>query len=93
MARGQRVLIADEVDNTRTTLSYCVEEVIKTNGPSHIAVAVAHNKLKRKRGVLPDDIFYFSGENLADCWNCHGTWLRMGILSGIASVRRSNALR
>ena len=38
--RGKRVLIMDEVDDTRTTLAYAVREVMKTNAPSHIAVAV-----------------------------------------------------
>ena len=71
MVRGQRVLIVDEVDDTRATLQYCVEEVIETNGPSHIAVAVVHNKLKQKKGVLTDDILYLAGENVADCWNCY----------------------
>jgi hypothetical protein len=46
--RGKRVLIMDEVDDTRTTLKYCVEEVMKTNAPAAIAVAVVHNKLKPK---------------------------------------------
>jgi hypoxanthine phosphoribosyltransferase len=46
--RGKRVLIMDEVDDTRTTLKYCVEEVMETNAPAAIAVAVVHNKLKPK---------------------------------------------
>jgi uncharacterized protein len=46
--RGKRVLIMDEVDDTRTTLKYCVEEVMKTNAPAAIAVVVVHNKLKPK---------------------------------------------
>ena len=71
LVRGRRVLIVDEVDDTRATLQYCVEEVIETNGPSHIAVAVVHNKLKQKKGVLTDDILYLAGENVADCWNCY----------------------
>lgn len=57
--RGRRVLIVDEVDDTRTTLQYCVEELAKTNAPSAIAVAVVHNKAKPKRGVLPDDVGAF----------------------------------
>lgn len=69
--RGHKVLIVDEVDDTRTTLQYCVEEVIKTNGPSHVAVAVVHNKLKEKKGALPDDVLYLSGADVPDFWNCY----------------------
>ena len=69
--RNQKILIVDEVDDTRTTLQYCVEEVIKTNNPSEIAVAVLHNKLKPKRGILPDTVTYFSGADVADHWNCY----------------------
>lgn len=69
--RGQRVLIVDEVDDTRETLRYCVEEVINTNHPSHVAVAVVHNKMKPKRGKLPEDVLYLAGANVADCWNCY----------------------
>jgi hypoxanthine phosphoribosyltransferase len=45
--RGKRVLIMDEVDDTRTTLAYAVREVMETNAPSHIAVAVPspHNEI------------------------------------------------
>jgi hypoxanthine phosphoribosyltransferase len=43
--RGKRVLIVDEVDDTRTTLKFCVDEIRKTNAPAAIAVAVVHNKV------------------------------------------------
>ncbi|OEU08327.1 PRTase-like protein, partial [Fragilariopsis cylindrus CCMP1102] len=69
--RNQKILIVDEVDDTRTTLQYCVEEVINTNNPSEIAVAVLHNKLKPKRGILPDTVTYFSGADVEDHWNCY----------------------
>ena len=69
--RGKRVLIVDEVDDTRTTLAYCVDEIKKTNEPSAIAVAVVHNKLKQKKTELPSDVTYFAGENVPDKWNCY----------------------
>ena len=50
--RGARVLIVDEVDDSRKTLEYCVRELQLTNAPSAIAVAVVHNKLKKKKGTL-----------------------------------------
>ena len=42
---GGRVLIVDEVDDTRTTLEYAIKEVMK-DGPSAVAVACVHNKKK-----------------------------------------------
>ena len=69
--RGQKILIVDEVDDTRTTLQYCVEEIIRTNGPAEIAVAVVHNKLKTKRGSLPDNVVYLAGADVGDHWNCY----------------------
>ena len=69
--RDQKVLIVDEVDDTRTTLQYCVEEVIKTNGPSEVAVAVVHNKVKPKKGVLPEGVIYMTGADVENHWNCY----------------------
>ena len=69
--RDQKVLIVDEVDDTRTTLQYCVEEVIKTNGPSEVAVAVVHNKVKPKKGVLPEGVIYMAGADVENHWNCY----------------------
>eukprot|EP00592_Proboscia_alata_P000336 CAMPEP_0194375122 /NCGR_PEP_ID=MMETSP0174-20130528/23588_1 /TAXON_ID=216777 /ORGANISM="Proboscia alata, Strain PI-D3" /LENGTH=203 /DNA_ID=CAMNT_0039155111 /DNA_START=20 /DNA_END=631 /DNA_ORIENTATION=- len=71
LVRNQKVLIVDEVDDTRTTLQYCVEEVIKTNGPASVAVAVVHNKLKSKKGQLPEGVVYMAGANVEDHWNCY----------------------
>ena len=69
--RGKRVLIMDEVDDTRTTLAFAVREVMKTNAPSDIAVAVVHNKLKPKEAELPQNIVYMAGEDVPDKWNCY----------------------
>ena len=69
--RGRRVLIMDEVDDTRTTLKFAVEEVMKTNAPAAIAVAVVHNKLKPKDAELPPGITYIAGEEVPDRWNCY----------------------
>eukprot|EP00588_Corethron_pennatum_P014493 CAMPEP_0194277876 /NCGR_PEP_ID=MMETSP0169-20130528/10080_1 /TAXON_ID=218684 /ORGANISM="Corethron pennatum, Strain L29A3" /LENGTH=219 /DNA_ID=CAMNT_0039021941 /DNA_START=36 /DNA_END=691 /DNA_ORIENTATION=+ len=69
--RDRKILIVDEVDDTRTTLQYCVEEIRQTNKPSEIAVAVVHNKLKPKKGRLPDGVVYMAGANVADHWNCY----------------------
>jgi len=69
--RGKRVLIMDEVDDTRTTLKYAVEEVMRTNAPAAIAVAVVHNKLKKKEAELPPGIVYMAGEDVPPKWNCY----------------------
>lgn len=71
MVRGRRVLIVDEVDDTRVTLEYCVKELQATNEPAAIAVAVVHNKLKEKKGTLPEGVQYFAGENVPNAWNCY----------------------
>lgn len=71
LVEGGNVLIIDEVDDTRTTLQFCAEEVMKRTKPNKIGVAVVHNKLKPKRGILPDGVDYFAGANVPDRWNCY----------------------
>jgi hypoxanthine phosphoribosyltransferase len=66
----KRILIVDEVDDTRTTMTYCVQELLKAN-PAAVAVAVVHNKLKEKHGQLPEDIAYYAAEELEDVWICY----------------------
>ena len=70
LVKGGRVLIVDEVDDTRATLEYCVKEVQK-DGPSAICVAVVHNKAKPKKGALPDGVVYLAGEEVPNMWNCY----------------------
>jgi hypoxanthine phosphoribosyltransferase len=67
---GGRVLIVDEVDDTRTTLEYAIKEVMK-DGPSAVAVACVHNKKKEKKGRIPEGVLYMSGEDVEDHWNCY----------------------
>ena len=71
LVRGKRVLIVDEVDDTRATLQYAVEELRKTNGPAAVGVLVVHNKLKPKKGTLPADVTYIAGEHVPNAWNCY----------------------
>ncbi|CAG8456243.1 9206_t:CDS:2 [Ambispora leptoticha] len=68
---GKNILIVDEVDDTRTTLAYAVEELNKDikelrqkfilehpgmNPPeTRLAVFVLHNKLKKKRMEISDE--------------------------------------
>ena len=70
MVPGGRVLIVDEVDDTRVTLEYAVTEVMK-DGPAAVAVACVHNKIKPKKGVIPEGVLYMAGEHVEDRWNCY----------------------
>ena len=68
---GKRILLVDEVDDSRFTLEYCLRELL-THRPAEMAVAVLHNKLKPQRGVIPGEInHYFQGRDLEDLWICY----------------------
>jgi hypoxanthine phosphoribosyltransferase len=69
--RGRRILLVDEVDDSRVTLEYCLRELLR-HEPAEIAVAVLHNKRKEKRGAIPQQIRrYWAGEELEDRWICY----------------------
>jgi len=42
--------------------------LIKVNKPAAVAVAVVHNKVKKKLGKIPDGVAYFAGEEIPDIW-------------------------
>lgn len=64
----KRILLIDEVDDTRVTLNYCINELLK-HKPKEIAVCVLHNKLKPKEAEMPKEIKrYYIGENIAPLW-------------------------
>ncbi|KAM0755525.1 PRTase-like protein [Meredithblackwellia eburnea MCA 4105] len=80
---GRRILIVDEVDDSRTTLGYAVTELRKDIDAqlskipaekraelpkTELAIFVVHNKLKEKRGSIPEDVQYFSGADIEDRW-------------------------
>jgi hypothetical protein len=66
--KGRRILLVDEVDDSRATLEYCVRELM-SHGPATIAVAVLHNKLKEKRGAMPEEVsLYLAGLDIEDRW-------------------------
>jgi hypothetical protein len=68
---GKKILLVDEVDDSRVTLEYCLRELL-SHGPKELAVMVLHNKLKEKRGNLPPEVrHYFAGEKLEDKWICY----------------------
>ena len=68
---GKKVLLVDEVDDSRATLEYCLRELLR-HAPAEIAVAVLHNKKKEKKGRIPPEVHrYFAGEELDDKWICY----------------------
>ncbi|KAI1172201.1 phosphoribosyltransferase-like protein [Nemania sp. FL0916] len=83
---GKRILIVDEVDDTRTTLQYAVEELQKDvekvskelgreNEKTEFSIFVLHNKDKQKKGVLPagaiTDSRYIAARTVGDVWICY----------------------
>ncbi|KAI0376061.1 PRTase-like protein [Hypomontagnella monticulosa] len=83
---GKRILIVDEVDDTRTTLEYAVKELEKDVeiarqklGPNtektQFSIFVLHNKDKQKKGILPVDMMaesrYLAARTVGDEWICY----------------------
>ena len=65
---GKKILLIDEVDDSRVTLEYCLRELLR-HRPAEIAIAVLHNKKKEKRGVIPAEVSrYYCGEEHEDRW-------------------------
>lgn len=64
---GGRVLVVDEVDDSRVTMQFVLEELQK-DGFADIGVAVLHNKIKDKQGRLPENMTYFAGAEVGDWW-------------------------
>ncbi|SCU78838.1 LADA_0A07998g1_1 [Lachancea dasiensis] len=90
---GKRVLIVDEVDDTRTTLHYAVTELeqevrsqqIKLNRIEEktiFSIFVLHNKDKPKKASLPEEMMsedrYLAAETVPDVWLCY-PWEAMDI--------------
>ncbi|KAJ4150386.1 hypothetical protein LMH87_011138 [Akanthomyces muscarius] len=81
---GKRILIVDEVDDTRTTLEYAVKELEKdveqargqmadgaAQPKTEFSIFVLHNKDKTKKGTLPSDMMptrYCAARTVGDVW-------------------------
>lgn len=66
--KGKRVLICDEIDDTRKTLAICIK-LLKESGINDIGVMVIHNKKKEKLASLDIDMkYYYSAEDVEDVW-------------------------
>ncbi|KAI0844226.1 PRTase-like protein [Daldinia vernicosa] len=82
---GKRILIVDEVDDTRTTLEYAVKELEKdveearkklgNDEKTEFSIFVLHNKDKQKKGTLPSDMIeqsrYLAARTIGDEWICY----------------------
>ncbi len=65
--RGKNVLVVDEVDDSRVTMEFCLNE-LRREDLGQIGVAVLHEKRKPKQGKIPADVAYFSGLTVDDWW-------------------------
>jgi hypothetical protein len=79
---GRRVLIIDEVDDSRKTLQYALNELQKDveaelqllpeserdSKRTEFGIFVVHNKLKLKLGKLPPNTPYYVGAEVEDVW-------------------------
>ena len=65
--KDKKVLIIDEVDDSRKTLDFCIEELKSKNNAENIGVFVLQNKIKNKVSEL-NDIHYICCEEVEDKW-------------------------
>ena len=65
--KDKKVLIIDEIDDTRKTLHYCIQRLKLVNNANNIGVFVLQNKIKSKVGDI-SDITYMSCEDIEDKW-------------------------
>ncbi len=87
---GKSVLLIDETDDTRTTLSYCVAELLKNN-LKELTVMVLHAKDKEKRANFPEGIDnYLIAEKIPDVWICY-PWEASDIIAHDQEVAKQNA--
>ena len=68
---GPQVIELQQSEREREDVARKLEELRRSNGPAAVGVFVVHNKLKPKKGKLPDDVTYIAGENVPDAWNCY----------------------
>jgi hypoxanthine phosphoribosyltransferase len=65
--KGKKILIVDEVDDTRKTISFLLPK-IKDLEPEEIYVSVIHNKNKKKEDIDLSNVKMIVGEEVADRW-------------------------
>ena len=67
---NKKILIVDEVDDTRKTLEFCIRSLKLINKANKIGVFVLQNKVKQKAVELDEkeNINYISCEDIEDKW-------------------------
>lgn len=65
--KDKKVLIVDEIDDTRRTLHFCVNKLKLSNNANNIGIFVVHNKIKNKC-ITFNNLEYISGEDIEDKW-------------------------
>ena len=66
---NKNVLIVDEIDDSGSTINFCVDKLRDINKCKKIAAFVIHYKLKTKRfDNTRLDIDYFIGQDVQDKW-------------------------
>ena len=65
--KDKKVLIVDEIDDTRRTLNFCVNKLKLSNFANNLGIFVVHNKIKEKC-INFNNLEYISGEDIEDKW-------------------------
>lgn len=65
--KSKKILIVDEVDDTRKTISFLLPK-IKNLEPEEICISVIHNKTKKKEDIDLSDVKMIVGEEVEDRW-------------------------
>ena len=65
--KGKKILLVDEIDDTRTTLNYCVDQLWEC-GVKDILIFVLMNKKKEKQESRLEKCKYIAGEEIDDVW-------------------------
>ena len=65
--RDKKILLVDAIDDTRTTLKFCIDKLEKENNATNISTFVLHNKIKDKVDSL-STTNYIKGEEIKDVW-------------------------
>ena len=65
--KGKKILLVDEIDDSRTTLVFCLQELLR-HLPEQVAIAVIHNKKKKKNADFPRKVLYFCGDEVENKW-------------------------
>ena len=67
MIKNKKIIIIDELDDTRTTLEYITNLLLEFQ-PSEMAIGVLYNKKKIKKGTINKKIKYFYSKLIKDYW-------------------------